>query len=398
MIKHFRIKNNFLLSGLFFLVTLFSVGSSLVSCSDSEKIVTQTEEKIVYVDGNWMVVASKEVTVMTGESVTLNVSVGGEEELKPEYTCTSKDANIATVAVSEDNNSIIITGVADGSTAISIECPTNTKPLVATIPVTVKQNAIRILAIGNSFSQDAVEQYLHELAEAEGISTIIGNMFIGGCSLERHVKNARENAPAYAYRKIGTDGKKREKGKMSLEMVLADEDWDYVSLQQASTFSGMYETYEASLPELIEYVKARLPKKTKLMLHQTWAYASTSNHGGFKNYNRDQLTMYHAIVDAVKKAGKAYKIKMIIPTGTAIQNARTSFIGDHMNRDGHHLDVKVGRYTAACTWFERIFKRNVIGNPYAPESLDEARKAVAQKAAHAAVKHPYKVTDLSERR
>ena len=36
-------------------------------------------------------------------------------------------------------------------------------------------------AIGNSFSQDAVEQYLHELAEAEGISTIIGNMFIG-CS------------------------------------------------------------------------------------------------------------------------------------------------------------------------------------------------------------------------
>ena len=101
MIKHFRIKNNFLLSGLFFLVTLFSVGSSLVSCSDSEKIVTQTEEKIVYVDGNWMVVASKEVTVMTGESVTLNVSVGGEEELKPEYTCTSKDANIATVAVSD---------------------------------------------------------------------------------------------------------------------------------------------------------------------------------------------------------------------------------------------------------------------------------------------------------
>ena len=261
--------------------------------------------------------------------------------------------------------------------------------------VYAQQKTVRILAIGNSFSQDAVEQYLHELAEAEGISTIIGNMFIGGCSLERHVKNARDNAPAYAYRKIGTDGKKREKGKMSLEMVLADEDWDYVSLQQASTFSGMYETYEASLPELIEYVKARLPKKTKLMLHQTWAYASTSNHGGFKNYNRDQLTMYHAIVDAVKKAGKAYKIKMIIPSGTAIQNARTSFIGDHLNRDGYHLDVKIGRYTAACTWFERIFKHNVVGNPYAPEGLDEARKAVAQKAAHAAVKHPYKVTELS---
>ena len=258
-----------------------------------------------------------------------------------------------------------------------------------------QQKTVRILAIGNSFSQDAVEQYLHELAEAEGISTIIGNMFIGGCSLERHVKNARDNAPAYAYRKIGTDGKKREKGKMSLETVLADEDWDYVSLQQASPFSGMYETYEASLPELIEYVKARLPKKTKLMLHQTWAYASTSKHSGFKNYNCNQLTMYQAIADAVKKAAKANKIKIVIPSGTAIQNARTSFIGDHLNRDGYHLDVKIGRYTAACTWFERIFKHNVVGNPYTPEGLDEARKAVAQKAAHAAVKHPYKVTDLS---
>lgn len=258
-----------------------------------------------------------------------------------------------------------------------------------------QQKTVRILAIGNSFSQDAVEQYLHELAEAEGISTIIGNMFIGGCSLERHVKNARDNAPAYAYRKIGADGKKREKGKMSLETVLADEDWDYVSLQQASPFSGMYETYEASLPELIEYVKARLPKKTKLMLHQTWAYASTSKHSGFKNYNCNQLTMYQAIADAVKKAAKANKIKIVIPSGTAIQNARTSFIGDHLNRDGYHLDVKIGRYTAACTWFERIFKHNVVGNPYAPEGLDEARKAVAQKAAHAAVKHPYKVTELS---
>lgn len=261
--------------------------------------------------------------------------------------------------------------------------------------VYAQQKTVRILAIGNSFSQDAVEQYLHELAEAEGISTIIGNMFIGGCSLERHVKNARDNAPAYAYRKIGTDGKKREKGKMSLEAVLADEAWDYVSLQQASPFSGMYETYEASLPELIEYVKARLPKKTKLMLHQTWAYASTSKHSGFKNYNCNQLTMYQAIADAVKKAAKANKIKIVIPSGTAIQNARTSFIGDHLNRDGYHLDVKIGRYTAACTWFERLFKHNVVGNPYAPEGLDEVRKAVAQKAAHAAVKHPYKVTELS---
>lgn len=259
-----------------------------------------------------------------------------------------------------------------------------------------QQKEVRILAIGNSFSTDAVEQYLHELAKAEGVSTIIGNMFIGGCSLERHVKNARDNAAAYKYRKIGIDGKKVEKKKVTLEMALTDEEWDYISLQQASPFSGVYETYEASLPELVAYVKAHTPKKTKLMLHQTWAYAANATNTGFKNYNWNQLTMYDAIVNAVKKAGKLCKIKMIIPSGTAIQNARTSFVGDHMNRDGYHLDLKIGRYTAACTWFERIFKRNVVGNSYAPEGLSPAKKMIAQKAAHSAVKRPWQITDLSD--
>lgn len=49
-------------------------------------------------------------------------------------------------------------------------------------------DTLRVLAIGNSFSQDAVEQYLHELGKSEGYIMIIGNMYIGGCSLERHVK------------------------------------------------------------------------------------------------------------------------------------------------------------------------------------------------------------------
>lgn len=73
-------------------------------------------------------------------------------------------------------------------------------------------DTIKVLAIGNSFSQDAVEQYLHELGEAEGITMIIGNMFIGGCSLERHVQNIRNNAPAYAYRKVEKDGEKQKPG------------------------------------------------------------------------------------------------------------------------------------------------------------------------------------------
>lgn len=50
------------------------------------------------------------------------------------------------------------------------------------------KHTVRILAVGNSFSEDAIEQNLHEIAQAAGVTTVVGNLFIGGCSLERHVE------------------------------------------------------------------------------------------------------------------------------------------------------------------------------------------------------------------
>ena len=48
---------------------------------------------------------------------------------------------------------------------------------------------IKLLAIGNSFSVDAL-QYFYQIASSLGIERIeIGNLYIGSCSLERHLKN-----------------------------------------------------------------------------------------------------------------------------------------------------------------------------------------------------------------
>lgn len=254
---------------------------------------------------------------------------------------------------------------------------------------------VRILAIGNSFSQDAIEQNLHELALADGDTAIIGNMFIGGCSLERHVKNARDDKRQYSYRKIGADGLKVERRDASLLEALADEQWDFISMQQASPLSGLYESYSAWLPELNDFVKKNGPTKAKRVIHQTWAYSKDAAHTGFKNYERDQEKMYAAIVEANKKAAKLVGIKTVIPSGTAIQNARTSFLGDHLNRDGYHLDVGVGRFTAACAWYEKLFGRNVEQNDFVPAGMSPDLARVAKAAAHAAVKSPESVSDLS---
>ena len=44
----------------------------------------------------------------------------------------------------------------------------------------------KILAIGNSFSEDAT-YYLHQILEHSGIENQVVNLYIGGCSLERHI-------------------------------------------------------------------------------------------------------------------------------------------------------------------------------------------------------------------
>ena len=255
------------------------------------------------------------------------------------------------------------------------------------------KDTVKVLAIGNSFSEDAIEQHLSALVRAEGLNVIICNMYIGGCSIDRHVENLRGNKPEYRYRKFDVDGKMTEAWGYTLEKVLAEEDWDYVSLQQVSQSSGMPESY-ALLPELVEFVKARIPEDAVLMFHQTWAYAPKSNHGGFKNYDNDQTKMYNAIVSTVKQEAPKVGIKLIVPSGTAIQNARTSSLGKDLTRDGFHLSFVHGRYIASCTWLEAVLGVNPIGNSYCPEGMTPEECRLAQKAAHKAVKKPSKVTKI----
>jgi len=267
---------------------------------------------------------------------------------------------------------------------------------VAFVAVIMSQaRTLRVLAIGNSFSRDAIEQNLHELAAADGDTLIIGNMYIGGCSLERHVKNTRTDSHDYVYRKIAADGSRVEKKNISILEALKDEAWDYISMQQASPFSGQYATYAEYLPELMKFVKQNGPRRFTPVLHQTWAYEQGSGHTGFRNYGNDQITMYRAIVDANDRAARKNKIKVVIPAGTAVQNARTSFIGDNMNRDGYHLDLGVGRFTAACAWYERLIGKNVVDNRYVPAGMNPDIAFVAKTAAHAAVVNPVEITDLS---
>ncbi len=256
-------------------------------------------------------------------------------------------------------------------------------------------DTLRILAIGNSFSQDAVEQYLYELAAAADKPIVIANMYIGGAPLSLHWENARTDKAAYSYRKIDVDGVKTTKEEVSILTALRDEHWDYVSLQQASPLSGQFDSYVAPLTALHHYIDSVTAGGVKYIWHQTWAYAANSTHKGFANYHNDQNEMYQAIMGASSKAQKLVPIGLLVPCGTAIQNARNSFIGDNLTRDGYHLDLHIGRFIAACTWFEVLFGQEAPVDRYRPDGVSAAQAAVARRAAHAACLQPFSVTEIA---
>ena len=65
--------------------------------------------------------------------------------------------------------------------------------------------------------------------------------------------------------------------------------------------------------------------------------------------------MYEVIVNAVdEKVRSNPDIQIVIPFGTAIQNARTSIVGDNQTRDGFHLTMDLGRYVDGLTFVGQL--------------------------------------------
>lgn len=256
-------------------------------------------------------------------------------------------------------------------------------------------DVVRILAIGNSFSEDAVESYLSDICRSEGYNVVIGNLYIAGCSIDTHCNNMRDNTPAYRFRLIDTGGKIREQKNVRLRDALRSQRWDYITFQQASQYSGLYDSYNR-LPELLSAVRAATGSRPVFGFHMTWAYAADTRHAGFANYGSNQLRMYHDIVSTCRRVmDDNPQLKFVIPCGTAVQNARTAILaGDDLTRDGYHLDTGIGRYVASCTWFAAIFRRIISDNVYVPRGISHINAVVARDAAHEAVMHPWRITPI----
>ena len=276
--------------------------------------------------------------------------------------------------------------------------PTTTETLAESDSLCDGQT-LKVLAIGNSFSNNTTD-YLYDIAIAEGMTDVtIGRLYIGGCSLERHVRCAKENSTEYKYYK-NNSGHWELTESATLLYGLQDEEWDIITLQQSSGNSGQSDSYDGYLEELITYVNAnKTNPEAKLVWHMTWAYQGDSNHKDFARYGNNQDTMYRSIVAANQsKILTNNAFSGLIPVGTAVQNARTSYLGDMLTVDGYHLN-ELGKLIGAYAWYATFtgVKLDTLKLDVIPGSikLSENSKTVVAEAVNHAIDAPFMVTQSS---
>jgi hypothetical protein len=253
------------------------------------------------------------------------------------------------------------------------ETQSQTQPTVDRSTPLSDGKTLKLLAITSSFGLNTT-QLLYDIAVAEGCTdVVIGRLYASGCTLEKHVNWSKNNEPGYIYTK-NNSGKWETTESATMQHGLEDEDWDIIFIQQSAAQAGQIDSYSNYIDQLMEHVQAnKTNPNARFIWNMTWAYQADSDQAVFKDkFNNDQMYMYECILNATKeKLLPRTDFHSIIPTGTAIQNARTSFIGDALTKDTYHLN-SLGRAIAGYTLFSTL-----TGKPLTEVNLTNITKVMS---------------------
>ena len=148
------------------------------------------------------------VVAMLCSAVSLISCSGGNSETTEQTSTKGQTTSSAASSQTETTTKAETTASETTTSAETTPAETTTtaKPIIEKPPVLPEGKTLKVLAIGNSFSVDGME-YIYGIAKSAGYTNIVlGNLYIGGCSLSKHESNAKNNAPAYEFF-TNTDGK-----------------------------------------------------------------------------------------------------------------------------------------------------------------------------------------------
>ncbi len=293
--------------------------------------------------------------------------------------------------------------------------------------LSVEAGALKVLMIGNSFSQSVLKQ-MPAVARATGCELDLANLYIGGCPLDLHwcnVEKAATDSEARPY-EVGLSWtscaaqdapiqKVMKGGRANIPQALAADRWDIVTIQQASGKSAFYETYQPYADKLIAKIREFAPQ-AEIRVQETWSYSPYDVRLAAWGLTPD--TMYARLHTAYATLARKQNLK-IIPTGTAVQLYRARrpvvwekvfspaeraalrpptplpFFGDPVGKawwsaqgklqiDALHFNP-AGEYLQGCVWVAALFGKDVTACTYAPAGLSENEAALMRVCAWEAV-------------
>lgn len=207
---------------------------------------------------------------------------------------------------------------------------------------------MKILSIGNSFSNNST-RYLSNMAKKCGIDVETYNLYIGGCSLYTHYINALEELSLYSFIFNGVD----THIKLSIKQALIANEYDVVTLQQASHYSFKPETYQPYTDFLFNYVKKYNPH-AKIYVHQTWGYKEASQRL-FDMEFETHAEMYSAVESAYDVMYKSNDFAGLLPSGKTISLLHEmGFSGSDTHNDNIHLSKGLGQFASSLAWLETL--------------------------------------------
>mgnify|MGYP000777778542 FL=1 len=130
----------------------------------------------------------------------------------------------------------------------------------------------------------------------------------------------------------------------SLKSIVESDTWDIVTLQE---HTGSYyawewdETERGAISGLCDYIQQAQPLD-RPTIGYIMAQAYGAYHSHYPKYFANQQAMFEAIVAQVRKITAQTCIDIVIPSGTSLQNLRTSSLnrdnGMDLTRDSYHMD------------------------------------------------------------
>ena len=284
----------------------------------------------------------------------------------------------------------------------------------------IKTDTLSILAIGNSFTYDALS-YLPYLFQKIKPTThfTLGILYYPGGTLDTQYDHLGNNRHYTSYHRWTSDvGTWQKMTDSQAHHVLHEQDWSIITLQQGSVDSNEYANYTRHIDFIMGLLHEHCPgSRLAWMVTPAYAdgYLGLTNgllklNGQPASYTIDQ--MFEAIAACARQLTTDYHFDLVLPCGTAVQNARHTLLGQYgvsgsLTYDGLHQQEGIGCFVEACAAFLAITRlqwqdatltiQDSWNIPYPHgkvTGMGVTNQMIAWACAQQAQEHPFQVTPI----